>query len=116
MNKGERLAVNAGLKQRDDLIVKYQAALQKIDRYTVDRVKASDELKTSTEECPECRDAKVCGWPPSGLCNNHYSRWHREVLGENEARENRQHINLREIAHEALQETNDVGPTHPGSQ
>jgi hypothetical protein len=35
-----------------------------------------DALKPEIADCSECRQAKKSAWPPSALCNGHYSKWY----------------------------------------
>lgn len=83
----------------------YKEALLKIINYKpkFDTDKMREKLSKECEECPECQYARQRNWPPSGLCNKHYTEW-SEVWDREELIRNTQSLDMRNIARDALKE------------
>ena len=82
---------------------RYQTALQAI----VDFEPSSIQWEHPEPKCENCARARARKWPPSQLCDPHYSSL-VDTTKVNERARNNQHWNLKEIASKALQEVDDV--------
>jgi len=63
----------------------------------------SEELKKAIEDCPECKRAQQRSWPPSGLCNDHYCQFDKEVWSVNKRHDDCRHVDLRRFMRDVLE-------------
>jgi chromosome segregation ATPase len=105
--------MNAVLAQRDDYrarVERLEEALRKVRDYDCykhpddDIIAIREAAIKESENCTACQHAKKAKWPPSGLCNEHYSTVTRAQERVSQMFSYKQTWGPREIARRALEE------------
>jgi chromosome segregation ATPase len=105
--------MNAVLAQRDDYrarVARLEEALRKVRDYDCykhpddDIIAIREAAIKESENCTACQHAKKAKWPPSGLCNEHYSTVTRAQERVSQMFSHKQTWGPREIARRALEE------------
>lgn len=63
-----------------------------------------NQVIVEINECSACQHAKQVKWPPSGLCSEHYGKYHIAQRRVEEMHDYKQTWEPREIARRALEE------------
>ena len=66
-------------------------------------IKCRDDVLAEIQKCSACKHAKQAKWPPSGLCDNHYDKYHRAQRRVENMYEYKQSWEPIEIARRALE-------------
>jgi hypothetical protein len=61
-----------------------------------------EALRPEIDNCPECIERKSRKWPPSGLCNGHYSKWYGVIDDRDRDQNVRRWSEPKDIARRAL--------------
>lgn len=105
--------INVVLAQRDDYrarVARLEEALRKVRDYDCykhpddDIIAIREAAIKESENCTACQHAKKAKWPPSGLCNEHYSTVTRAQERVSQMFSHKQTWGPREIARCALEE------------
>lgn len=83
---------------------RYEAALREIAYHHPKYYDPPDWLLEEEDNCPECQRAKTRGWPPSGKCTDHYTKWEVEVWSKDRHAQDYHDMALKQIAWDALRE------------